>query len=257
MIYQCSECGRSTFEVTCQWCSAHGEDVTLGSESRCLTPLDPSFYPDFQYQSKGLLKDILGKKKEQAQLNTVLNDVLRKFAALKQPYFMNFIHTTREQEGLIASSGMPGARINGEYSDLELFREVLIRKGFSELEGFPLLLNKLLMTASFGSVYAGFSREISRHIKPTFGATLISWIEESGTVFRNDLALFLFFFWENEFEFPDVEYNQHAADTFGTPLVPKAEFKKHLELCEIIYFDILVDRLAAQLEHFNPGGGKN
>ena len=64
-----------------------------------MTPLDPSFYPDFQYQSKGFLKDIWGKKKEQSQLNDLLNSVLRKYAELKQPYFTNFIHTTRNPVG--------------------------------------------------------------------------------------------------------------------------------------------------------------
>lgn len=52
-----------------------------------LIPLDPSFYSEFQYQSKGFIKDFLGKKKEQAQLNDLLNSVLRMSAELKTPYF--------------------------------------------------------------------------------------------------------------------------------------------------------------------------
>ena len=96
MIYQCNGCNRTTFETACPWCM--GSQVSPSSELtlRHLTPLDPSFYPDFQYRSKGLIKDFLGKKKEQAQLNDLLNNVLRKYAELKQPYLTNFIHTTGE-----------------------------------------------------------------------------------------------------------------------------------------------------------------
>lgn len=37
-----------------------------------MTPLNPSFYLDFQYRSKGVLKDLFGKKKEKTQLNQLL-----------------------------------------------------------------------------------------------------------------------------------------------------------------------------------------
>lgn len=158
MIYQCNGCNRTTFETACPWCM--GSQVSPSSELtlRHLTPLDPSFYPDFQYRSKGLIKDFLGKKKEQAQLNDLLNNVLRKYAELKQPYFTNFIHTTRESAGSSDDAGVPGPRLDGVYSERELFREVLIRKGFDELEGLPSLLDKLLQTTAFNSAYLGFSR---------------------------------------------------------------------------------------------------
>lgn len=78
-----------------------------------MTPLDPSFYPDFQYQSKGFLKDNWGKKKEQAQQNDLLNSVLRKYAELKQPYFTNVIHTTSNPVGGgVDEAAVPGARMN-------------------------------------------------------------------------------------------------------------------------------------------------
>ncbi|EKK7288552.1 restriction endonuclease, partial [Escherichia coli] len=56
-----------------------------------MTPLNPSFYPEFQYRSKGVLKDLFGKKKEQTQLNQLLENVLEKYSSLKDPYFTNFI----------------------------------------------------------------------------------------------------------------------------------------------------------------------
>lgn len=158
-----------------------------------MTPLDPSFYPDFQYQSKGFLKDIWGKKKEQAQQNDLLNSVLRKYAELKQPYFTNVIHTTSNPVGGgVDEAAVPGARMNCVYTERELFREVLIRRGFDELEQLPTLLDKLLLTTAFNSVYAGFSREVSRHIKSDLVSSLRSWIEEAGMTFRADLAVFYY-----------------------------------------------------------------
>jgi restriction system protein len=254
MIYQCNGCKKTTFETSCPWCNSTQVPPSVELHAHPLTPLDPSFYPDFQYQSKGLIKDFLGKKKEQAQLNDLLNNVLRKYAQLKQPYFTNFIHTIRERETTSGSSdaGVPGPRLDGVYTDRELFREVLIRKGFDELEGLPTLLDKLLLTTAFNSVYLGFSRELSRHIKPDLAETLRSWIEEAGTTFRHDLALFYFYLWENEVSFPSIQFNSQAATTAGSPLLPLSAFRDGLGLCEGIYFDILVRRLGSQLEHFNP-----
>lgn len=230
-----------------------GSEVSPSSELtlRHLTPLDPSFYPDFQYRSKGLIKDFLGKKKEQAQLNDLLSNVLRKYSELKQPYFTNFIHTTRVSRGN-DDAKVPGPRLDGTYTERELFREVLIRKGFDELEGQPSLLDKLLQTTAFNSAYLGFSRELSRHIRASLADTLRSWIEEAGTTFRSDLALFYYYIWANDVAFPNVQFNPQAASTSGVPLLPLQAFRDSLSLCEAIYFDILVERLGSQLEHFNP-----
>lgn len=252
MIYQCNGCSRTTFEASCPWCNSAQVPPSTESHAQQLIPLDPSFYPDFQYQSKGLIKDFLGKKKEQAQLNELLNNVLRKYAELKQPYFTNFIHTTRETSSSGSEAGVPGPRLDGVYTERELFREVLIRKGFDELEGLPSLLDKLLQTTAFNSVYLGFSRELSRHIKDDLAETLRSWIEEVGTTFRSDLALFFFYLWENDISIPGVQFNVQAASTAGAPLMPLVSFRSQLSFCESIYFDILVRRFGSQLEHFNP-----
>lgn len=253
MIYLCNACHRTTFETSCPRCKTTESFSASPAGEQGLTPLDPSFYPDFQYQSKGFLKDILGKKKEQAQLNDLLNNVLRKYAELRSPYFTNFIHTTRDTT---ASGGdeaaVPGARMDGVYTDRELFREVLIRKGFDELEQLPTLLDKLLLTTAFGSAYAGFSREVTRHIRADLASTLRSWIEEAGTSFRADLALFFYYVWENDIDFPEIQFNPQAVTTAGQPLVPLLNFRSGLGHCESIYFDILVERLGSQLEHFNP-----
>lgn len=253
MIYQCNHCHRSTFETYCSPCGS-AEGASLPQQApQGLTPLDPSFYPDFQYQSKGFLKDIWGKKKEQAQLNDLLNSVLRKYSELRQPYFTNFIHTTRDPVGgTVDEAVVPGARINGVYSERELFREVLIRRGFDELEQLPALLDKLLLTTAFNSVYAGFSREVTRHIRSDLASSLRSWIEEAGTTFRADLALFYYYLWESDASFPGLQFNPQATTMTGVPLLPLQTFQSGLGLCEEIYFDILVERLGSQLEHFNP-----
>ena len=251
MIYLCNGCNKTTFETACPWCM--GSEISPSSELtlRHLTPLDPSFYPDFQYRSKGLIKDFLGKKKEQAQLNDLLSNVLRKYSELKQPYFTNFIHTTRVSRDN-DDAKVPGPRLDGTYTERELFREVLIRKGFDELEGQPSLLDKLLQTTAFNSAYLGFSRELSRHIRASLADTLRSWIEEAGTTFRSDLALFYYYIWANDVAFPNVQFNPQAVSTSGVPLLPLQAFRDSLSLCEAIYFDILVERLGSQLEHFNP-----
>jgi hypothetical protein len=215
-----------------------------------LTPLNPSFYPEFHYQSKGMLKDLFGKKKEQSQLNELLETVLEKYSRFKDPYFTNFIYTSRfSHENDLEEDYVEG---NGAYSELALFREVLVRKGFNELEQQPLLLNKLLLTTSFNALYYGFAKEVKRHIKSTFTESLQSWIDEAGTSFRVDLSLFLFYIWSNKIQFSSLEFNENAENTPGLPLVSFDNVKKYLSICERIYFDVLVDRLATRLEHFNP-----
>lgn len=215
-------------------------------------PLDPSFYPDFQYQSKGFIKDFLGKKKEQAQLNDLLRNVLNKYATLKKPYFANYIYTARAGETEAQDSTTPGARVNGSYSNRELFREVLIRKGFAELEDVPHLLDKLLLTTGFNAAYLGFSTEISRHINGSIFDILKSWINESGTSFRDDLSLFFYFMWDRDIGIPQVPFTQQASTSFGTPLLSWDTIQTWLYTCEQIHFDILVERLAVKLEHFDP-----
>src|SRR5260370_19170372 len=88
MIYRCSVCRKTSFETQCLWCARISNQGAGSVQSTGLqVPFDHSFYPDFQYQSKGFIKDFLGKKKEQAQLNDMLRNVLNKYAELKKPYF--------------------------------------------------------------------------------------------------------------------------------------------------------------------------
>lgn len=253
MIYQCSSCNTTSFETTCPRCSAlRAENADQNSSEAQQVPLDPSFYPEFQYQSKGFLKDLIGKKKEQAQLNELLRSVLRKYAELKKPYFANFFHTLGPEGIEPDDATTPGARLNGCYSSRELFREVLIRKGFNELEELPHLLDKLLLTTGFNAAYLGFSNEMARHMRGSLLDSLRSWIEEAGTTFRDDLSLFFYFLWQSDIRHPELNFSEHASSNFGTPLVPWLAIQAWQQKCEQLHFDILVERLATKLEHFDP-----
>ena len=253
MIYQCINCYKTSFETKCPWCAHSPQIENARPETNVQQiPLDPSFYPEFQYQTKGFIKDLIGKKKEQSQLNDKLQSVLRKYSELKRPYFANFFHVIKETENDFSDSSIPGPRINGIYSNRELFREVLIRQGFTELEEIPQLLDKLLATTGFNASYLGFSKEASRHAEGSLDQVLRSWIAETGTRFRDDLCLFLYFLWSNNIGHDELGYVEQASTNYGTPLLPRSKVIDCLHACEKIYFDILVQRLETKLEHFDP-----
>ena len=82
MIYRCGACRKTSFETTCPWCPANSlQDSVQRTVPGQQVPLDPSFYSDFQYQTKGFLKDLLAKKKEQAQVN---HGVIRRLQQLRE-----------------------------------------------------------------------------------------------------------------------------------------------------------------------------
>lgn len=72
MHYSCFGCGRVSFELTCSRCGLKDENV----------PLDPSYYPEFQYQSRGLVVDLLFKGKVQQELSADRSAVLRKWKSV-------------------------------------------------------------------------------------------------------------------------------------------------------------------------------
>lgn len=49
MLYHCYNCDRYAFEASCPRCP----DTTAGD----YVPLDPKYYPEFQYKTQGLVKD--------------------------------------------------------------------------------------------------------------------------------------------------------------------------------------------------------
>ena len=239
MIYLCYNCSKTTFSTKCNVCE---------EEESLMVPLQAAYYPDFHYESKGFVKDLFGKKKEQANLRDLLERVLSKYNELINPYFINYAHILLRD----SQAGSDLASSNKEYSSAELFQEVLVRKGFVELQERPELLHKLLSTTVFSSSYAGFEREVKRHIKSDLDSTLRSWIDESGTDFRNNLSLFLYFIWESKSIEGSVKFNEAARSDRDINLVDSLEFNSLLLKCERIYKEILVDRLDYKLSHFDP-----
>ncbi|WP_347557722.1 restriction endonuclease [Robbsia sp. KACC 23696] len=253
MIYRCSACNKTAFETLCPWCApAPGERTDPAAIKAQQIPLDASFFPEFQYQTKGFVKDLLVKRSEQAQLGELLRAVLQKYARFKMPYFANFLHIEQSLEAEQDTTVSLGARSNGSYTNRELFREVLVRKGFTELEELPHLLDKLLQTTGFNAAYLGFSSEMSRHIAESLEASLKSWISETGTRFRDDLSLFFYFLWERDVRFAELAYSEHAAEHVGSPLLSWRTIQEWSKKCETLHFDILVERMASKLTHFEP-----
>lgn len=98
------------------------------------------------------------QKKEQTQLNQLLENVLEKYSSLKDPYFTNFIYTSRFSHNNKSEADL--MKESGTYSELQLFREVLVRKGFNELEQLPELLDKLLLTTAFNALFMALLRKL-------------------------------------------------------------------------------------------------
>lgn len=244
MIYLCKNCEKTTFHTKCSKCSTHEGDT--------LIPLDAAFYPDFHYESKGFVKDLFGKKKEQAQLRDLLESVLKKYNELLNPYFINFAYIVLKENHSNIDAAQNNNNSGLSYSPLELFQEVLIRKGFSELKSRPDLLDKLLLTTMFSSSYYGFKRELSRHVKSDFPSTLRSWIEDTGTGFRKNLSLFLYFIWEAKLDFNELGFDANATRDREVPLIDGYIFEQWLRKSEEIYKDILITRLDTKLANFDP-----
>ena len=138
MLYSCYHCDRYYCLDKCPRCSdEHAEEYV---------PLDPKYYPEFQYVTQGLVKDLLFKKKKQEELNSVLDSVLEKYSAFKHPYFVNYLLIARRYD-----IGHPQEDLS--YSRLALFHNVLLRLGFNQLNEFEKLTEKLIRSTEFDFYY--------------------------------------------------------------------------------------------------------
>ncbi|KZN30050.1 hypothetical protein N480_03650 [Pseudoalteromonas luteoviolacea S2607] len=246
MIYSCQSCSRTTFHTQCWHCIAANEDESPQE----LVPLNASFYSDFHYESKGFVKDLFAKKKEQAGLDDLLKRVLKKYNQLREPYFCNFAYLMLSENKLNNECEREQSS-DKIYSQVELFQEVLVRKGFSELNTKPELLYKLLDTTLFHSRYLSFKKEIERHLKPDLTSTMYSWIEETGTDFRNNMCLFLYTLWESKVSYKELDFNDRAEKDRNQQLVEIDTFSKLIKKAENIFKDILVSRLDVKLSNFD------
>ncbi|QND82956.1 Restriction endonuclease [Chromobacterium vaccinii] len=244
MIYQCNSCSGFSFKSSCPRCGESGSDTQI--------PLDPSFYQEFQYKSKGFLKDLLSKKKEVANLEELLNRVLRKYADLKHPFFTNFVFVSNFNNAHVSQiQEYTGFVVGKDYTDIELFQEVLVRNGFDELKRLPELINKLLATTLFESEYIGFSNQLVRHVSDNIRTSLESWISEVGMGFRKYLPLFLYYAWINKSFHSSINFNENARESKGIQLVEDPEYIRWLSVAEEIYYDVLVRRMDKKLRNFN------
>lgn len=231
MLYKCHECDQFSFHPACPRC---GPD-SLASN----VPLKPEYYPEFQYRSQGLVKDLFLKKKTEKALESKLGVVLEKYHRFETPYFVNFVHY----------AGPVGidTPTSGGHSRLRLFQSVLLRLGFGELEEHPDLARKLVLSTGFRFDYQYFIQRIAHHLGTNLVFTLRSWIQEQGATFRRELPLMLFHIWESKAHPGEIVFTES-----GPPLVSDDELARITRACERIYFDIVVDRFKATLENFDP-----
>jgi hypothetical protein len=134
-----------------------------------------------------------------------------------------------------------------EDTSLVLFKEVLVRLGFEQLNERPGLTRKLVLTTMFRMDYSDFVAQTAHHISGGLESTLRSWIEERGAFFRSGLPMLLYYLWEQ-----GLHTNEIRICTVVPPLIDPEELKRIYDLCERIYFDIEVSRLQLTLEHFDP-----
>jgi len=228
MIFLCNECSNYGFDEDCKYCGPGTLHV----------PMDIEYYPEFEYKSKGLVKDIFVKRKEQKQLNEKLEAVLSKYNTYKDPYFVNFMH-------LVNKDVEPSDNADKEYTDYELFYLVLTRIGFSELQEFPSLIDKLLISTSISFDYSNFTKHIDQHILASFKKTLKSWINQTPLLFRRELPILIYYIYVEDLFKDEVTFN----DEF--PILDNYDYQQYEEKAESIYLSILVSRYKDKLENFD------
>lgn len=232
MIYKCFSCGSYSFNNTCS-CPTNKADVV---------PLDPAYYPEFEYQSKGVVYDIFNKKKDLEKLDSNLQSVLEKYSNLKSPYFINYSKLKVDNAG----------EGQAYFFDLDLFKQVLLNLGFHEISQYQDLLQKLIKSTIFEFEYNSFAEEIVKHIKEDINDTLVSWIEASGESFRHELPLLMNYLYESSEMKPELLYAKDANFHLNPSKdLASARYPAMLNACEVLWHRIRVERLQYKLENFD------
>jgi hypothetical protein len=186
--------------------------------------------------------------RKERELEQQLQSVLMKYGEFKDPYFINYLHLTEVSDGPLADQAASGP----ELPRLALFHRVLTRLGFDELNEHPNLTRKLVMSTDFEFAYSSFAAQARHHVRDTLSESLYSWIRETGTLFRKELPLFVFYLWQND-RFTDViDFNDCEGGGPFTPLLPEETLSGLRYQCEVIYLDMQVSRFRATLEGFDP-----
>ncbi|MGO8820156.1 MAG: restriction endonuclease [Desulfomonilaceae bacterium] len=231
MLFKCFRCNLINFHEECPVCSPEAENLNV--------PLDPNYYPEFKYKSKGIFKDILFKKESEKKLQEDLSAVLKKYSQFERPYFVNFVHYT----GLSGTNSFTKDMDN----DLRLFHAVLTRIGFKELNQYLSLTWRLAFTTLLREEYLDFVNRVSNYNAGKLRSVLESWIGEVGSLFRYNLPMMLYFLWEKGSYADEVKFSNQTI-----PLVDANELHRLSQTCETIYFDFLVSRFKLTLENFDP-----
>jgi len=235
-----------TFNERCPRCDGPRVLAESPDDTSCV-PLDPRFYPDFQYVSKGFFADLVHKKRDTAKLQLLMEAVLSKYRSFRSPYFVNFLHVTgagTPDRAAIASG-------NDQGDGLSLFELVLKSLGFEEVETLAGLTERLLHSTEFSYLYSSFSEEAARHVRADLLRSLEHWIEESGSAFRRDLPLFLYLCWEKQLFTESIPFHPPQGSK-REPLLTLEELQKIESMCEGIHLRIRVTRFRSLLERFDP-----
>ena len=220
MIYKCYECDNYNFN-SCTKCGTSDKSI----------PLDPVFYPEFEYKSGGFVSDIFFKKTELKKIDIKLDSVLSKYHEFKTPYFINYCF-------LADDFG------SNSFKDLDLFKQVLLNLGFFELNEYPGLIEKLIRSTQFKFDYDDFVKRTIHHIKESLFASLESWIEEKGNLYIYDLPLFIHYIHENLLFKKSILYSENNEVTYlNHPDVYR--------FCAETYFKIRSKRFQLKLEDLN------
>lgn len=238
MLFNCYQCGHLGFHQLCPTCGPDFQNDNV--------PIDPEYYPEFQYRSEGFIKDLFVRKKTEKELQSKLNVVLDKYRQFEEPYFVNYVHVTGAYAGELdkADESLEGAA--SDYSKLRLFHGVLLQLGFGELAEYPQLTSKLVRSTSFRLRYSDFVRTTSPHLFDRFELTLKSWIEDRGAAFRSDLPLLLYYLWKENLHQDELIFSGEEI-----PLVDDETLNNIKKRCEKIYLRVLVKRFRLTLEQFD------
>lgn len=237
MIYQCYKCNSYNFHKNCPQCGCIDSNI----------PLNPEYYPEFEYKSKGLIGDILFKKKEQEKIGGKLDAVLSKYNTFKNPYFINYCF-------LSSQNALRNGASSIEFNDFDLFKQVLLNLGFDEISEYPGLLEKLVISTEFNFNFNNFIDKTLHHIKDSLEETLISWIEEKGDLFRYELPLLIHYIYDNALFKESILYSRKV-DPYGDVTNIDYAARNHQDVydtCENIYLKVRVKRFQYTLENFNP-----
>lgn len=242
MIYKCYQCENITFKANrCPRC-----------ETENPIPLYPEYYSDFIYQSKGLVKDLFGKKKATQELEDFKNRVLQSYEELRTPYFVNFNYLSRVDIDSVDFHAFSGPKIDANYCELEIFRDVLVNAGFEDLQRNPELLVKLLKTSSFYSDFIGFKREAEKWVKEDLVSSLRAFVSQLGVNYRNNLEMFLFVIMSKNPLCEGLKYNNDVSFNDNSSLFNDSFINEQRDICESFYYAQLLESMKNKLVYFDP-----